>query len=266
MTDQNESNKLAKAPVTLKGMLAMDAVKERFDQVLKHNAGAFMASILNAVVASPGLADADPVSIINSGLQAAVMGLSISPSVGQAAIVPFNTRNGKKAQLIVMVRGLIQLAHNTRRYRHIHVSKIYEGESWTEDRLTGKLTLEGSKLSDKVIGRVAYFQLDNGFEKYLAMTSEEIEAHGRKYSKSYDDDKGYWKKNPDAMHDKTVTRMLLLHWGILSSDLRAALENTEPGEMQETIEGVSTDVTDAPKEPEPEQPRDEAQLMADLGY
>ena len=68
------------------------------------------------------------------------------------------------------------------------------------------------------------------------------------------------------MHDKTVTRMLLLHWGILSSDLRAALENTEPGEMQETIEGVSTDVTDAPKEPEPEQPRDEAQLMADLGY
>ena len=87
----------------------------------------------------------------------------------------------------------------------------------------------GDKISDEVVGYVAYFRLVNGFEKTLFMTKAEIEAHAEKYSQSYSYDKrngkssSPWSTNFDEMASKTVLKKLLRSWGVLSTDLATAL-------------------------------------------
>jgi hypothetical protein len=79
------------------------------------------------------------------------------------------------------------------------------------------------KTSDKIIGYVAYFRLLNGFEKYFYMSKEEVEIHGRRYSKSYENKNSRWQQDFDSMALKTVIKLLLNRWGILSIDMQQAL-------------------------------------------
>lgn len=80
-----------------------------------------------------------------------------------------------------------------------------------------------AKTSDKIIGYVAYFRLLNGFEKYFYMSAEEVQIHGRRYSKSYENKNSRWQQDFDSMALKTVIKLLLNRWGILSIDMQQAI-------------------------------------------
>ena len=82
----------------------------------------------------------------------------------------------------------------------------------------------GEKISDNVVGYVAYMRLVNGFEKTLFMTTAEIEAHAKKYSQSYGKSYSPWTTNFEAMASKTVLKKLLNAWGILSADMPEAIQ------------------------------------------
>lgn len=244
----------------LKTLLATESIEQRFKKVLGANADAYMTALLNAAVSNPEIMAADPISVINSALQAAVLGLSISPALGQAAIVPYNTREGKKSQLIIMKNGIVQMALRTNQYRYIHVGKIYEGEIWEEDRLTGKVTFRGGRKGSKIVGYVAYFQLLSGFEKYLLMTIDEIMDHAKKYSKSYDKagNRFYpgsaWADNFERMCEKTVLKLLIKNYGVMSDKMQQVFElENETGEhpvMNDAEPGETTLSTVA--EPDPD--------------
>lgn len=258
----------------LKSLLDSPEIQSRFNNVLGRNSGAFIAAILNASVVNPEIRECEPMSVITSALQAAIMDLSISAALGQAAIIPFNSKSGKKASLQIMKNGLIQLALRTDKYRHIHVANIYEGETWIEDRFTGKMTMGGKKTSSITIGKVAYFALLTGFEKYMAMSIEEILEHARKYSKSWDTSRGQfypgsaWDKNFDKMCEKTVLKLLIKNYGILSDKMQQAFESeNETGEIvvnPEVVEGEVTEPTG--QTPPPEEERTQEQMMSELGF
>jgi recombination protein RecT len=268
----------------LKSVLASDAVRSRFNDVLGRNSGAFVAAILNAAVLNPEINQCDPISVVNAGLQAAVMDLSISPALGQAAIIPFNSKDGKKAQFQIMKNGIVQLALRTNKYRYIHVDKIYEGETWTEERFTGKMTMGGAKKSNKIIGWVAYFQLLSGYEKYLVMSNEQILEHAQKYSKSWSRKEGKfysgsaWDTNFDRMCEKTVLKLLIKNYGILSDKMQQAFEvENETGEVvinAEVVTNIETETaeeneaTDAETtEAEQEQAKwTQEQILREMGY
>ena len=74
-----------------------------------------------------------------------------------------------------------------------------------------------------MIGYVAYFKLINGFEKMLYMTKEQVQSHGSKYSKSYSSKYGRWQLDFDSMALKTVIKLLLSKYGILSVDMQTAI-------------------------------------------
>ena len=65
------------------------------------------------------------------------------------------------------------------------------------------------------------------------MTVEDVENHAAKYSQAYRYDKNYHKKNSkwttdfDAMALKTVIKLLLSKWGILSVEMQRALEDDQ---------------------------------------
>ena len=55
------------------------------------------------------------------------------------------------------------------------------------------------------------------------MSREEIENHAKKYSQSFKSGFGVWKDNFEAMATKTVIKLLLSRYGILSTELEQAL-------------------------------------------
>jgi len=249
------------APKDLVGWLALPQIRARLNDISDGGGATLTASIINAANANRKIYECEPISVINAALNLFVLGLSVSPNLGQGAIVPFGGKNGMKAVPMVMKNGLVQLALTSGKYRTLHVSRLYEGESWEENRLTGELTLQGHRESSKVVGYTAYLRLMSGYEKYLYMSVDEILAHGKKYSRSFDDANGYWKVNQEAMCEKTVMRQLLLKYGVLSPGARKMIESGDEAGMEIITDAVISD----PVEP-PAPPKSEAEIMRDLGY
>ena len=70
------------------------------------------------------------------------------------------------------------------------------------------------------------------------MTVEQITRHAKKYSKTYGSDNGIWQKEFDAMALKTVLRNLLSHYGYLSIEMSAALNQDMEGDsVEEKVQG-----------------------------
>lgn len=243
----------------VKNYLGNDAVKKRFEEILKDKAPGFIQSIVSLVSSSTNFNGVDPNTIIASAFQAATLDLPINQNLGFAYIIPY----GRKAQFQLGYKGFIQLALRTGQYKTINATEIYEGELVEFNRISGLIKLDPEKRkSDKIIGYAAYFQLINGFEKTLFMTVDELMEHGKKYSKSFNN--GQWKDNPHVMMLKTVIKLLLSKYGILSVQLEKALQadqaiisESEDGEVQfnyednpETEEVETEVVEDEKTEPE----------------
>ena len=211
-------------PTTLAKMLQEVDIRSRFEDVLGNRAGGFLSSVLSVVNGSQALKEADPMSIIGAAAIAASLDLPINPNLSFAAIVPYR-KNGKPvAQFQMMARGYVQLGIRSGQYLAMNTAALYEGEFQSWDRVTGQLIYDLSKRSsDVVVGYAAYFKMVNGYEKFLYMPVADIQAHGKKYSKSYSDERGQWQTEFDRMAQKTVLKQLLSHWGILSVDMQRGI-------------------------------------------
>ena len=248
----NEVANKNQKPATLQSMVTSAGIRERFNDVLGKKAPAFISSLISVANNSDMLAKADPTTVITAGIMAATLDLPINQNLGFAYIVPFY--NGKKriteAQFQMGYKGYVQLAMRTGQYKTINASEIYEGEIKSRNRLTGEFEL-GERTSDKVVGYIAYFRLVNGFEKYLYMTKEEVEAHAKKYSQTYKKGFGFWITDFDSMAIKTVLKRLLSKYGILSVEMHnmaTALSNDgavirdKDGQLTPDFEGTTVDV------------------------
>ena len=200
-------------------MVNSESVKKRFTEVLDKGAPAFVSALIAIVNGNPYLQKCSGRSIIGAAGLAATLKLSITPSLGHAYIVPFKGQ----ATFQIGWKGLVQLAHRTGKYRALHAGKVFEGEIRGTDPLTGEPVI-GEKISDEVAGYVAYFELVNGFKKSLYMTIEEIKNHAKTYSQSYNSASSPWTKYFDAMASKTVLKLLLIKWGVLSVEMAEATQ------------------------------------------
>lgn len=245
MTTETTDKAVAQRPLGLKEMLARVDIKARFNEILGQKAPAFISSIISSYQGNKALQDCEPGSIIAAASIAASLDLPLSGSLGFAALVPY----GGQAQFQIMKAGWIQLGQRTGLYKTMSATEVYDGQLVSENSITGEYDFNAkAKTSDKVVGYVFYFRLVSGFEKYTYMTVSDVEAHGKKYSKSYENPKGLWKQNFQAMALKTVIKKGL-KWGPLSTELMRALDVDqatikEDGKL-EYIDG--TTVPDAPE-------------------
>lgn len=242
----------------LKTIVMADDVQARFKAILDKRGPAFLASLLSVVSSNDALQSCDPASVLTSAAKAAVLNLPIEPALGFAHIVPFKS----KATFVIGYKGLIQLAIRTGMYEVINATEIYQGEEIKEDRLTGKIVLNGKRAGNDVTGYVSYFKLKNGFEKFLYMPVEKIHDHAKKYSKSYGYDSSAWKTNFPDMAKKTVLRQILSKYGLLSieilnDDEGYVVDPTSTADdprfqmpnFDDVLEGSATDVTPDPNAP-----------------
>lgn len=212
-------------------VLDRDGMRKRFDELLGKRAPQFISSIVSMVNADKNLQQAfyeSPMTVIQSSLKAAMFDLPIDQSLGYAYIVPF--KNYKKdigakkmeATFILGWKGMHQLALRTGAYKTINVVDVREGELKRYNRLTEEVDIdfvedEDAREALPVIGYVGYYRLINGAEKTVYMSVKAITAHEKKFRKGEYQGKG-WRDDWDAMARKTVYRVLIGKWGVMSID------------------------------------------------
>ena len=208
---------------TLQQLLNSAGIKRRFEELLDSAAPSFVSSILTIVRSNSKLQDCSPNSILSAAGIAAALKLPINPSLGFAFIVPYKGQ----ASFQLGTKGFVQLAMRSGQYRTLNSGAVREGQIKEIDFITGEI-IRGEKISDEIVGYVAYMELINGFKKSLYMTVEEMQMHAQKYSQSYAYDlrsnrkTSVWTTNFDAMAKKTVLKKLLSNFGIISIDQQSA--------------------------------------------
>jgi recombination protein RecT len=99
--------------------------------------GRWLAEVFAAVRANPKLLQADRPSLLDSIIQAASLGLSVNPLLGEAWLIPrkknFKDRNDQWQSLVLVSNqtgknGLIKMGWRSKMLDAIHTDTVYDGE------------------------------------------------------------------------------------------------------------------------------------------
>ena len=166
----------------------------------------FQRIALTAFSGNAKLQSCDPVSFLAAMMQSAQLGLEPNTPLGHAYLIPY--KNQVSFQL--GYKGLIDLAMRSGAYQSIYAHSVYEEDEFNidyglEQSLVHKPKLTGSR--GNIVGYYGVYKLVNGGYGFAYMTRKEVEDHGRKFSKTYNN--GPWKTDFDAMARKTVIKQAL---------------------------------------------------------
>lgn len=220
---QNTNNSVARPIDKLKNMLSAESVQEQFRNVLKENAGSFIASVIDLYNTDKTLQACDPKAVIMEALKAASLKLPINKQLGFAWIVPYKSKDGVIPTFEIGYKGYIQLALRTGAYKYINGDVVFEGELVKQDRLTGEIEIDPEKRNgDKKIGYFAFLETLNGFRKTVYMSTEDVITHAKRFSKSFNSQYSPWTTDFDAMAIKTCFRSLISKYGLMSIEMMDA--------------------------------------------
>lgn len=250
----------------LKDALNTESVMEQFRNALQENAGAFVASVIDLYGSDAYLQQCNPNLVIMEALKAATLKLPINKQLGFAYIVPYKKNGVLIPQFQIGYKGYIQLAMRTGQYKHLNAGIVYEGMKIVRHVLSGETEIIGEPTSNKPQGYFAYMELLNGFTKTLHMTHSEVLSHAKRYSKSFNSDNSSWKTNFEEMAIKTVIRRLLSKYGILSTEMIAALTNDHDEDIEAQVADeveaeANQEVIDIEPEEIDEKPKGEQQQL-----
>lgn len=261
------SNEIAKKQ-SFSAIVNATKVKQSIMNTLQDESRAkrFTTAIVTAVNNNPGLQECDAITIISGALLGESLNLSPSPQLGQYYLVPFNDskRGCKVAQFQLGYKGYIQLALRSGEYKKLNVISIKKGELVKFDPLNEEIEVNiienpAEREAAETIGYYAMFEYINGFRKALYWSKEKMEAHAEKYSQGYRARKGYtfWEKDFDAMAYKTMLRQLISKWGIMSIEMRDAMQYDNAiireGGQSEHIEYLETETDNVIVQDEPDE-------------
>jgi recombination protein RecT len=248
VSDPNESKKM-KFSVAIQ----TEGYKNLINNTLgdKEVARKFVADISSVVSNNYALKECDAGTILSAGFTASSLKLPLSPTLGFCYVVPYQTKDGiKKAQFQIGYKGLIQLAERTGQYKTLGVRPVHDGEYSGQDKF-GEDQFKFSHEFDAkpIVGYFAYIELVNGFNKTFYMTKAQCEAHAKQYSRSYGNSSAtnLWRDNFDLMAEKTVLKLLINRYGIMSVELQTAVQ----ADQAIIKDDGSYDYVDNEKEEEP---------------
>jgi recombination protein RecT len=225
------------------------AVSEKFQGMMGKRATAFITSVLHVCANNELLKHAEPTSVYQAAAVAATLDLPINNNLGFAYIIPYKEKRtdgqGRDYEVVIAqfqmgYKGFIQLAQRSGQFKYIGASPIFEGQLVEHNPLTGNRFNFAAKTSEKVIGYAAGFVLLNGFDTTFYMPVEKIEAHAKRYSKTYHKSSGRWKLDFEGMATKTVIKLLLSKYAPLSVETiqsaiafdQASIKNFETKELE----------------------------------
>lgn len=197
--------------LTAKQFFEQDATQNHLKKTLGEKSKTFTTSVLGIVASSTALQKCEPASIYQCALVATTLDLPINQNLGYAYIIPY----GGKAQFQIGYKGFIQLAQRSNKFININCVPVFEND--TDEDVRKRLTSFLPQSSNgKLVGYTGYFKLLNGYEQILAMSIEDLRAHGSKYSKSFG---GLWTSDFESMARKTVIKLMLQRFAPMSVEM-----------------------------------------------
>ena len=225
----------------------IEKTKKTWKEILEENKGAFqealpkigitpekvVRTVLTAMRLNPDLQRCEVKSVIASIIQACELNLSLSPSLGQAYLVPFNNtdKGTKDCVFIPGYRGYIALMKRTGKVDDVKSIIVYEDEPFEMSSGTNPFIkhtqLPPDKRGDKVIGAYTTVALTSGYVAFEFMWINDIMRH-RDRSKAKN---GPWKTDTEEMIKKTPIRAISKRMELSPEVTKAALhdEYTEAG-------------------------------------
>lgn len=164
----------------------------------------------SAINTTPKLAECSPATILSCVMKCSALGLEPSAvdGLGRAYILPYRSKQGMQAQLILGYKGMIALARRSGEIKDISARAVYEGDEFDysfglDEHLNHKPAARDHKDGEKPthVYMVAHFK--DGGHYMDVMTFQEVEAI-RKRSKAANN--GPWVTDYEAMAKKTVIR------------------------------------------------------------
>ena len=201
----------------------------------------FTRIALSAVSNTPKLAECTPQSFLGAMMNAAQLGLEPNTPLGHAYLIPYRSKNGMQCQFQIGYKGLLDLAHRAGTNANAYV--VYENDEFSYTLGLHPDIKHIPAVTDRGKPIAYYATWENpemkayGFE---VMTKDEVEAHGKKYSQSYNNSP--WQTNFEEMAKKTVLKKALKYAPLKSEFVRAVAED-------ETVkEEVKEDMSEVPNQ------------------
>ena len=193
----------------IRTLIQGDSIQNSIKARIGEKAGTFTTSLLDLIGEDKNLALCDPMLVVKQALKAAAMDLPINKNLGLVYVIPYKKQNVYTPEFQMGWKGWVQLLIRTGQLKILNPGLIYEGEEIIEDRIRGTIEITGEKTSETAIGYFAYLELLNGFNKTVAWTKEKVEAHAKRFSKSYGGQySSPWKTDFDKMALKTMVLQL----------------------------------------------------------
>lgn len=241
MKQKQEEVAARKVSSGLSELMKNPGLQKRFESMLGKKSAGFLSSLLSLVNNNAHLKSAEPHSILAAAATAASLDLPVNPSLGKAWIVPYRNGESVLAQFQIGYKGIIDLAQRSGRMKSIVMTHVYEGEIKNWNRFAE--TYEpGERTSDNIVGYFASFELVNGFRKAAYWSREDVIAHAKKFSKSYNHKSSAWQSDFDAMACKTVLLSIMKTYAPLSIEMQMALD-ADNGVKSLDLDGEVIDVT-----------------------
>lgn len=209
-----------------------------------------------AIFRTPALLECDQRSIINSVVISSQLGLEPDGVNGEAYLVPYNTKLGKIAQLIVGYKGLVKLARMSGEILDLYAEPVYTCDTFEIKQGTERGIKHVPNHDSDQYGKETFLKgcyavalQKNGTSHFEYMTKSQIEGI-RARSKA--GDSGPWRSDFIEMGRKTVVRRLckMLPMSVEMQKAVATQDAVETG-MPQSMGGY-VDVPFAEVEPEPE--------------
>ena len=171
----------------------------------KHiNSDRFVRIAITTIRQNPKLAQCNQESLLGALMVSAQLGLE--PGVlGQCYLIPY----GRECQFQIGYKGMIELLRRSGQLKDIYAYSVYENDEFEMTYGLNRDLKHKPNLQDRgsFIGCYCVAVLKDDARAFEYMTKEEIEAHGKKFSKTYGN--GPWKTDIEAMAHKTVVKKML---------------------------------------------------------
>ena len=185
----------------------------------KHiNTDRFVRIAITTIRQNPKLAQCSQESLLGALMVSAQLGLE--PGVlGQCYLIPY----GRECQFQIGYKGMIELLRRSGQLKDIYAYSVYENDEFEMTYGLDRNLIHKPNLQNKgnFLGCYCVAILKDDTRAFEYMTKEEIEAHAKKFSKTFGN--GPWKTDFEAMAHKTVVKKML-KWLPLSVEF---LENME---------------------------------------
>lgn len=245
-TTENTAVEKAKAAVTKTQTEATHSKADQVADFIQRNLAPYVDDLLinrigrdrwirvalTAFKSTPKLTECTMISIGQSLLNAATMGLEVNTPAGEAYLVPRYNKHTRQQEATLQIgyQGLLKLVYEAEDVRDVTAHVVREGDEFEyEEGLDKKLRWKAGTTRGEVTGAFALIRTTKGGEYTAYMPVADIEALRKRGG---DADFSPWKTDYEMMCCKTVLRRATKYMRRTRALVTAQVVDEQPTDME----------------------------------